>query len=167
MPHCSNTGKPDCSALTAEEVFKFCEENYLKSFNIKRAQKKGKDPVAGQDGLKPEESGSEVSPLTALAPLHTLSLEGSPPPADVLFAGPSSKNPSQAGPSHTAPSHTAAPSHTHSVPYIKVPPLQCHWQPSPTNVTQQSDDGRSLADRFVALESKLEDIDRRLKVAGL
>jgi len=150
VPHDDN-GRPTRHSITAEGVFKFRSEQYLKKFNIRQAEKKGKNPVADQEEPQPEKSGSSASPLTVLAPLRALSLESSPSPADSPAADVSSENPSQAGPSCTL-----------KFSHIEVPSSQHHRQPSTLDIS-----GRSLKDRVSELERKMDDIDRRLKAAGL
>jgi len=82
MPKNEATGRPKRQAFTAAEIFKFREEQYLKTFTTKQAKKKGKMPIQRQEEQQREASGDEQSPSTALAPLRALSLDNSPPPAD-------------------------------------------------------------------------------------
>jgi len=146
MPKNQATGRPNRQAFTAEEMFKFREDEYLKTFN-REARKKGKCPVNCEEELQQEASSSAPSPSTALAPLHTLTQKSSPSLPD-----PSSETHSQVGPT----------SSTGSFPYIESPPNRHHWQPSPANNSEASE----LQNLKAWVSARLEDFDRRLKAAA-
>ena len=152
MPKNEATGKANRQALTADEIFKFREDKYLKMFNLKRAKKKGNQALQLREEERQQEaSGSGDSPSTTLAPLGALFLD-SPSPEE-----PSSESPSQDQSTFGAP---PSPSLAHAQP------IQHHREPSPTDNSQAT-----VTARLSALESGLEafrrDVERRLKAAGL
>ncbi len=153
MPKNKATGKANRQALTADKIFKFCEDKYLKMFNLKRVKKKGNQALQLREEERQQEaSGSGDSPSTTLAPLGALFLD-SPSPEE-----PSSESPSQdqSTPFGAPPSPSLA----------HAQPIQHHQEPSPTDNSQAT-----VTARLSALESGLEafrrDVERRLKAAGL
>ncbi len=136
--------------LTAQEIFKFHEQQYFNTFNKKQATKKGKLPVKCQE--EQEALGLAPSPSITLAPLCALSLESSPSIPD------------------PSPESLASLtfSNTHSFP--ELPPIAHLWQTSPASNSGASD-GKNLTARVSAIESSLEklrrDVDWLLKAIGL
>ncbi len=65
------SGKAIRQALTAQEIFKFHEQQYFNTFNKKQATKKGKRPVKRQE--EQEALGLAPLPSITLAPLRALS----------------------------------------------------------------------------------------------
>ena len=160
MPKNEATGRPKRQAFTAAEIFKFHEEQYLKTFTTKQAKKKGKLPIQRREEQQREASGNEQSPSTALAPLRALSLDNSPPPAD----------PSSEVPFRDTPDSSNTPS----------PSMWPAWNPrqcSPADISG-ANHLQSLTARVSAVESRVEQLskvfgirleatEQRLKAAGL
>jgi hypothetical protein len=158
MPRNSETGKANRRPLTAEDVYNYRLQQHK--------ARKGKKPVSEDEEVpQPEASGSAQSPSTTLQPLVSLTLDSSnddspaapPPSGTVSFAV-------------EIPVRRQAPRPVpRSAGRITIP--RPRRQPSPTALSQSSDDGRNVAARVAALEARFEEfrkeIDRRLTAAGI
>ncbi|KAH9031513.1 hypothetical protein EDB85DRAFT_1891104 [Lactarius pseudohatsudake] len=163
MPHDPETGKAIRIKFTEEDLYDFRFQQYEKKLN--QAGKEGgvaEDHSPKHLQSQPTASGSNLSPSSVLEqPLHGMTLE----------SGGSSHADSPA----TQPGSASSPASF----YIEVPKFgskfrQPRRQPSPTTLSQSSDDGRNNAARIAVLEGKMKkfeewkkEVDQRLEEGGL
>jgi hypothetical protein len=156
------TGRPIRQAQSAEEIFKFRSEQYLKTLNSKRGMK-GKQVVQRRKGRKAEASGSGASPSTALAPLRALSLESSPSPADhsseCVSQAPNAPSPALADAQPTpSPSLARAQPKAPSLPLADSRPIQ-HLSPAETS---QASDLQIITAKLSAVERGFEELKKQV-----
>ncbi|KAH9026756.1 hypothetical protein EDB85DRAFT_1893282 [Lactarius pseudohatsudake] len=151
MPHDPETGKAIRIKFTEEDLYDFRFQQYEKKLN--QAGKEGgvaEDHSPEHLQSQPTASGSNLSPSSVLErPLHGMTLESA-----WLCLLPASF-------------------------YIEVPKFgskfrQPRRQPSPTTLSQSSDDGRNNVARIAVLEGKMKkfeewkkEVDQRLEEGGL
>ncbi|KAF8256754.1 hypothetical protein EI94DRAFT_1710296 [Lactarius quietus] len=184
MPQDNTTSRPYQQALSAKFVFKYWlqqqqqqdqqqqqqdqqqqqqdqpqqqqdQQEWQQSTKSKLVGQKGKKNVcATEEDLPPEASGSGASPSTSLAISRmTLESESSKGNSPVLSPAPSIG--SSALFSVELPIPPKRP-----MPRIVVPPIKSYRQPSPTALSQSSDDGQNLRARVMELEATVQELKK-------
>jgi hypothetical protein len=169
------SGKANRKALTRKEVYEYRLQQVVER-EKSGAGKKGKGLAhKHREDPEPEASGSGPSPSTTLGPLLGMNLASGSSQGDSPAPEPTTA--SRSRPSLSTPSFAVV---VPPVPRIMVPDFQQPRQPSPSIVSQSSDDirNRTLADRVAALEDRFEkwrkedarwkkEVNRKLKDSGM
>ena len=154
MPRYHDTGKANRRLLTPKFVFEYRLQQLNQKSKPTEVDQRGKKlPRKPQEESQPEASRSGPSPSTSLMPLPRITLEngssnGDPPVPEHGSAKSSHDSPpalfSAVGEAPLAP--------VQATPRTEVPPIRHRRQPSPSALSQSSDDSRGLIARVAALE---------------